>query len=147
MELADLIKPVEWAALDQTHARISVARKNDYMHCLRHTSTSSFEDVVCEPAVRLIVQGAKEIIVAGQSMTATQGDAVIISHDTPVVSRITEANAKTPYLAAVIPLISTFSGQLKVKFKQMDMTTSAGALCIATLPAPLWLMPLAGTCR
>lgn len=117
MELADLIKPVEWAALDQAHSHTSVARKNDYVHCLRHTSTSSFEGVVYEPAICLIVQGAKEIIVAGQFMTATQGDAVIISHDTPVSSRITQADAKTPYLAAVIPvdvdLLRTIEGEIQ----------------------------------
>ena len=39
MELADLIKPVEWAALDQAHPQTSVARKNNYVHCLRHIST------------------------------------------------------------------------------------------------------------
>lgn len=125
MELADLIKPVEWAALDQSDPHVRVARKNSYVHCLRHTAPSSFEGVVYEPAVCLIVQGAKEIIVAGQSMTATQGDAVIISHDTPVASRITQADAKTPYLATVIPvdmdLLRTIEGEIQADGYDADV--------------------------
>lgn len=116
MDIADLIKLVEWAALDQAHAHVSATRKNNYVRCLRQTAQTKFDAMIYEPVVCLIVQGGKEIIAGGQSIMATQGDAVIVSHDIPIVSRITKANAKSPYLAAIIPidldLLRTIEGEM-----------------------------------
>lgn len=126
MDIADLIKPVERAALDQTHSPASVAAGDAHVRCLRHTATTSFDAMIYEPVVCLIVQGGKEIILGGQSILATQGDAVIVSHDTPIVSRITQADAKRPYLAAIIPmdleLLRTIDGEIQSTVTDMSTT-------------------------
>lgn len=58
---------------------------------------SPFEALVYEPIVCLILQGAKEITVGGERHTVTAGQALVVSHPLPVVSRITEA----PYTSLV----------------------------------------------
>ncbi|MEL6754360.1 MAG: AraC family transcriptional regulator, partial [Pseudomonadota bacterium] len=79
----------------------------------------AFNAMIYEPVVCLVVQGGKEIIAGGQTVIATQGDAVIVSHDVPIVSRITGADAKMPYLAAIIPidleLLRSIDGEIQAE--------------------------------
>ena len=71
---------------------------------LRKHEVSEFESVVYRPVVCLVLQGAKETAIGDQSVTLRAGDALIVSHDLPVRSRILSASADTPYLALILSL-------------------------------------------
>lgn len=71
---------------------------------LQTHETSAFESTVYKPVVCLVLQGAKETTIGDQSVRLRAGDALVVSHDLPVRSRITAASADEPYLAVIIAL-------------------------------------------
>lgn len=71
---------------------------------LQTPEVSEFDSVIYRPVVCLVLQGAKETTIGDQSVTLGAGDALIVSHDLPVQSRILAASAERPYLAVIIAL-------------------------------------------
>ncbi len=71
---------------------------------LRREAESDIEAVIYEPVVCLILQGSKVTSVGDQFVELKPGDALLVSHDLPVVSRITRASVEEPYLAVILPL-------------------------------------------
>lgn len=71
---------------------------------LRKETVTDIEAVVYEPVICLILQGRKETSVGDQFADLGPGDALLISHDLPVLSRITKASPKDPYLAVILKL-------------------------------------------
>lgn len=67
---------------------------------LRHYRRNDFEATLYEPVICLIVQGRKEIDFAGHNVAAGRGDVLLISHELPVLSHVTEA----PYLSLLLKL-------------------------------------------
>jgi AraC-like DNA-binding protein len=65
---------------------------------LRQHSPSSFEALLYEPVLCLILQGRKQVSIGEQSLSFGPGECLLVSHDLPVRSRITKA----PYLALVL---------------------------------------------
>ncbi|HEY1011640.1 MAG TPA: AraC family transcriptional regulator [Herpetosiphonaceae bacterium] len=65
---------------------------------LRYQLPTTFEAMLYEPVICLIVQGAKETTFGDQTFAVSAGDVILISHDVPVVSRITEV----PYLSLLL---------------------------------------------
>ena len=59
------------------------------------------------PVVCLILQGAKELVVTERRVVCQQGQSVIVSHDTPVATRITKASHDVPYLAMILRIDPT----------------------------------------
>ncbi len=57
-----------------------------------------------EPAVCLILQGAKETTMGSRTVRFGSGESLIVSHHLPVVSKITKASEGEPYLAVVIKI-------------------------------------------
>lgn len=71
---------------------------------LRHREPTSWTATVYDPVVCLILQGRKETAARDRSVALSAGDALVVSHDLPVVARITEAAPGRPYLAAIVSL-------------------------------------------
>lgn len=71
---------------------------------LRRAAPSEIEAFVYEPVICLILQGSKTTAIGDRSFVLTPGDALLVSHDLPVVSRITRASAAEPYLALILSL-------------------------------------------
>lgn len=67
---------------------------------LRHYRRNDFEATLYEPVVCLIVQGRKETTLARHNVAVGAGDVLLISHDLPVLSHVTEA----PYLSLLLKL-------------------------------------------
>lgn len=70
----------------------------------RRDAKSDIEAFVYEPAICLILQGKKETSIGNQLIELRPGDALWISHDLPVTSRITDASVQKPYLALILSL-------------------------------------------
>jgi AraC-like DNA-binding protein len=65
---------------------------------LRYHRTTSFEATIYEPVVCLILQGRKETTLGADTFSMGAGECLLVSHDLPVISRITKA----PYLALLL---------------------------------------------
>lgn len=74
------------------------------IHVLRREEISEFEAVIYNPVICLILQGSKETVVGSQTVSVNRGDALLVSHDLPVSSKITKASPQAPYLALVLSL-------------------------------------------
>ncbi|MEM9333193.1 MAG: AraC family transcriptional regulator [Pseudomonadota bacterium] len=93
--------------------------------CDRETT---FEATLYQPVYCLILQGKKETIIGDRTITYGAGDALVVSHDLPVVSRITEASAKHPYLALIfyldLTILRGLQDQLGVHDQEEDAVSS-----------------------
>ncbi len=70
----------------------------------RREAVSDIEASLYEPVVCLVVQGGKIANIGNQFVELLPGDALLVSHDLPVVSRISRASAREPYLALILSL-------------------------------------------
>ena len=109
---------------------------------LRKEDVSEFEAVVYDPVICLILRGSKETHIGSQSVSLTRGDALLVSHDLPVTSRITQASSDQPYLALILQLeLST----IRSLYEQVSEAVSevADARSLSTSVAqPSWTDPL-----
>ena len=101
MQLTDLI------ALAREYPNRSEQKDGDALPnltVLQISEVSEFDSVVYKPVVCLVLEGAKQTTIGHQSVTLRAGDALIVSHDLPVQSRIISASADKPYLALIVSL-------------------------------------------
>jgi len=71
---------------------------------LRHPHPTELSASLYEPVVCLILQGAKETRLGNTGIEVGPGQSLVVSHDLPVVSRITRARPDEPYLALIVSL-------------------------------------------
>jgi AraC-like DNA-binding protein len=65
------------------------------LRLLRHPVRTAFEAILYEPVLCLILKGRKKTTFGERTYDVGAGECLLVSHDLPVVSRVTEA----PYLA------------------------------------------------
>ena len=65
---------------------------------LRHPVRTEFEATIYEPVLCLILQGRKATTFGERTYSVGAGECLLVSHDLPVVSRITDA----PYMALLL---------------------------------------------
>jgi len=82
---------------------------------------TAFEAVVYNPVICLILQGRKEMNVGQQFVELAEGDALLVSHDLPVTSKITQASPDAPYRALILSLDL---GILRSLYEQVGETVS-----------------------
>lgn len=70
----------------------------------RQETVSELEAALYDPVICLILQGRKQTLIGTQSAEVGPGDALLVSHHVPVLSRITQANADAPYIAIAVTL-------------------------------------------
>lgn len=64
-----------------------------------------------KPTFCLVIQGSKEVHLGARRVSFSAGESLIVSHDIPMVSRISEASEKAPYLALSLPVdVNTMRG-------------------------------------
>lgn len=80
------------------NGRHQVVRPINGLHILRHSSVGTLEASLYEPVLCLILQGGKEVTTGERTLSLGPGECLLVSHDLPVWSRITQA----PYLALVL---------------------------------------------
>jgi AraC-like DNA-binding protein len=114
---------------------------------LRRTAESDIEAAIYEPVVCLILQGSKVTSIGDRTVELRPGDALLVSHDLPVTSRITRASVEEPYLAAILSIDlelvrSLYEQVIDAHVSRAEVETRARSLSKA--PAdPVWLAPLA----
>ena len=81
-----------------------MARPHDQLLLLSHQHPSEHLAQVYDPVVCLVVQGEKEILTTKRRHVVGAGEFLVVTHDMPVVSRITKASQDKPYLALILSL-------------------------------------------
>jgi len=71
---------------------------------LRSPQITELDATLYEPVVCLIVQGSKEVWLGDQKVAVGPGESLVVSHEVPVISRITAATPQEPYLAMIVVL-------------------------------------------
>ncbi len=110
---------------------------------LRREAKSDIEAVVYEPVMCLILQGSKVTSIGDQLVELRPGDALLVSHDLPVVSRITEASAGKPYLALILSLDLGLLRSLYDQVAEAPVPDTRRRSLSAGAADPAWLAPLA----
>lgn len=104
MQLDAFQKEVEDYLLTTGDCALHGTQPVDGLFLLRHLKPTPLEATLYEPVLCLILQGQKEVCVGEALVTVGPGDSLVVSHDIPVISRITIANPQEPYLAVIVRL-------------------------------------------
>lgn len=92
---------------------------------LRATAPSGLDYAIARPLVALVVQGTKEVAMAGQAFTFSAGDSLLITADVPTASRILHASVGEPYLSLVLDLDPAVIAELTVEMTAAPVTDAA----------------------
>jgi AraC-like DNA-binding protein len=82
-------------------AESQMARPHDGLTVLAQRQPTNHLAQVYDPVVCLVLQGAKETSTTDSSQSIEAGQFLIVTHDMPVVARITKASRSEPYLALI----------------------------------------------
>ena len=100
------------------------------MFLLQEFETSEFVPALYEPVVCLILQGRKETVLGDTTLRLAPGDSLVVSHDVPVVARITQASTRKPYLAL---LLTVDLSLLRSLYEEVsDALPESGAHCTSS---------------
>ena len=72
--------------------------------CIKETDISELSETLYEPALCVVLQGAKQTNLDTRTLQLSAGDSIIISHHVPVYARITRASVEVPYLALILKI-------------------------------------------
>lgn len=85
------------------------------LRLLRHPVPTALEAFLYEPVVCLILQGRKQTTFGDHTFDVGAGECLLVSHDLPVVSRITEAPYLTLLLDIELELLRSFDDELSAQ--------------------------------
>ena len=103
---------------------------------------SEIEASVYEPVVCLILQGSKVTSIGHQRADLQPGHALVVSHDLPVVSRITKASKSEPYIAVLLSLDMTLIRSLYNQVSDVGTPLNNPQSLSAQIADPEWIAPL-----
>ena len=109
---------------------------------LRKEETTQLEGMIYNPLICVILQGRKETSVGDHTTSYGPGDAITVSHDLPVVSKITDATPETPYLALVLTLdLAVLRSLFDDVGAAARRTSDVHSLCVSAAD-PSWTEPI-----
>lgn len=88
---------------------------------LKSSITSDLNATFYEPVLCLILQGSKKVAVGNREIEFGVGESLIVSHELPVLSRITQASKDKPYLALVLGIDLSIIRNLYDEFGESAM--------------------------
>lgn len=103
---------------------------------------SDIEAMIYEPVVCLILQGSKVTSIGDQRADLRPGDALLVSHDLPVVSRITKASKQEPYIAVILSLDLGLVRSLYNQAVDANLPEAKAQALSSWKADPAWLAPL-----
>ena len=68
------------------------------------TQPTPIESTVYCPLLCVVLQGKKEVSAGSHEVICSEGHMILVSHQLPVVSKITNASSVDPYIAVILPL-------------------------------------------
>lgn len=94
---------------------------------IRNRQPSTFETTIYAPLLCLILQGSKETVIGQNPVRFSAGQSLVVSHELPVVARVTEACFDCPYLALVLMLDLSIVRSLYEEVSQADLACDGAA--------------------
>lgn len=92
------------AAQRHATAEASVCTEIPELQLSQFSAPTELTALVYEPCICIVMQGAKEVLLAGESYRMAIGEFLLVSVDLPVDARVTEASAVAPYLGLKISI-------------------------------------------
>ena len=111
-------------------------------HIFQRTEITVFEAIVYNPVICLILQGRKEMSVGQQFVELDEGDMLLVSHDLPVASKITQASAERPYQALIFSLDLSILRGLYEQVGEAAANKDHAASLSASKADPAWTAPM-----
>ncbi len=112
------------------------------LYVVQREACSVFEATVYNPVICIVLRGCKEIQIGTQSVTLTEGDALLVSHDLPISARITEASPSAPYLSLILGLeLGTIRSLYEQVGEAVSEDNDARSLC-TNIAQPSLMDPL-----
>lgn len=138
MDVSEILALVRRHDLDNTSSSPVLPGLSIY----RRDAVSDIEGLIYEPVICLILQGSKVTSIGDQSVELRPGDALLVSHDLPVLSRITLASTEEPYIALILALDLKLVRGLYERVGDA-LSPPARARSLSAAPAETaWLEPL-----
>lgn len=109
---------------------------------LTRSAVSDIEASVYEPVICLILQGGKITSIGTQQVELRAGDALVVSHDLPVMSRITKASLPEPYVAVLLALDIAVMRSLSDQIAPDHLPGAATRSLASHRADETWLNPL-----
>lgn len=81
-----------------------ILNQENHFLLLKQDFPSELNATFYEPVLCLILQGRKEVTAGQRRFSFGVGELLVVSHEMPVVSKITQASESTPYIALVLGL-------------------------------------------
>ena len=103
---------------------------------------TEMEAVVYEPLVCLILQGSKVTSIGDAHADLHPGDALLVSHDLPVISQITTASRAEPYIALILSLDLGIVRSLFDQVAEADLPYAEPRTLSTWRAEASWLEPL-----
>ena len=99
-----------------------------------YEAPTQFEASVYNPVFCLILQGSKETNIGVRSIEISQGQALVVSHDLPITSRIKNASLLSPYMALILPIDMDIIRGLNAEMSELNspQTTKCNSLEVCT---------------
>jgi AraC-like DNA-binding protein len=107
-DLTRLVSAIERQATSDGPYHTAVAP----LRLSRLSAPSDLVAVVYEPCLCLVAQGAKEVLLAGETYRLDPAQSLLVSVDLPVDARVVQASPDRPYLAVGIALDPAVVGEL-----------------------------------
>lgn len=118
--IQDLVSAIEHYAYQNELQDGVLDTKLPGVSIVRRTKVGGEQYEIQRPLLCLVVQGAKEILIAGRARNVRAGTSWVINGDKPTVTRIIRASPDEPYLAFALNLNPSIIS---------DMVVSTGARC------------------
>jgi AraC-like DNA-binding protein len=101
----DLLRHTACTILDRTGGSGSeTCSPTSGLLLLRSFAPTPLTGTIYEPVLCVVLQGEKQVVADDSVVTLRPGDALVVSHDMPVMSTITRAHADEPYVACILGL-------------------------------------------
>lgn len=117
--------------LGSTSADPLTARPHEGLLLLSHRRPSDHLAQVYDPVVCLVVSGAKETATTSSRSTIEAGQFLVVTHDMPVVSRITQASNEDPYVAVILSLDRGILADLRPHAREFSSPVPNGSFALS----------------
>jgi AraC-like DNA-binding protein len=103
----------------------------------RFSSPSELVAVVYEPLLCVVAQGAKDVLLAGETYRLDSAQSLLVSVDLPVEARVVKATRDCPYLGIRISLDTAAVGELLADGTAVQTGASARAIAVTPVDRSL----------
>jgi AraC-like DNA-binding protein len=117
------------------------AHQMPQLSAFQSETLGKIEGSIYEPALCLILQGAKAVSIGEYTVPVNAGEALIVSHTLPVISQIIKASREEPYCAFVLFLDLPMIYDLHDQLGEPRLSKADARSLSAGTPEESWLEP------